>query len=249
MRRRGPEALARGWLAGDHPDLVEDVGAQVRRERQCEVGEARGEMGGSLAEGQGRGEHKAVQPLVAEHGRVVVDHSRQDAPARGARQAADLEHVAKIGGELQAQGQLRLRLAEIAQPQPLVEAILPDQPASFDMDHPLPGRLAANRGQRPIGEVGGEDDIVLADRAAQQLQRPPADAQSEARQQPRVVVEQSIAFAGDVAEGVSHNEGVALLQREQAGGRARIAGRRLRVRHHPASSRAAGRMRAFWLSR
>ena len=113
------------------------------------------------------------------------------------------------------------------------------------MDHALPRRLAADRGQGSVGEVGGEDDIVLAHRAAQQLQRPAADAQAEARQQARVIVEQAVTFAGDVAEGVGHHEGVALLEREQA--RRACADHRVGagLRHQPASSSAAGRLRAI----
>ncbi len=96
-----------------------------------------------------RGAHDAVQALVAEH-----DRSPRRPPPRGrvrARRACrprTSNMSRKSAANSSRSGSLTRALAEIAQPQPLVEPILPDQPGALDMDHPLPGRLAADRRQR-----------------------------------------------------------------------------------------------------
>jgi hypothetical protein len=79
----------------------------------------------------------------------------------------------------------------------------------------LAGGLTADRRQRRVGQIGGEEDVVRADRAAQQLERAAAHTEPEPRQEPRIVVEQAVALAGDVAERVGHDKCVALFEGEQ----------------------------------
>jgi hypothetical protein len=55
-------------------------------------------------------------------------------------------------------------------------------------------------------------DVVLSHRRAEQRGRASADQQTVMRQVPGVVVEQAIGLAQDVAVGVGHQEGVAVLQ-------------------------------------
>ena len=96
-------------------------------------------------------------------------------PRAGAARAAHLEHVAEVGGELQAQRDRHLVPAVVAQPHALVEPVLPEQARALDVDDALRRRRPADRRQRPVGEVGGEEDVVLADgaRRAATSGRPP----------------------------------------------------------------------------
>jgi hypothetical protein len=75
--------------------------------------------------------------------------------------------------------------------------------------------LAAS-GQRPIGRIAAEQDIVVADRRAQQRRRRETDRQDQARQHPGVVAEQSVRSAADVAERIRDDKRVVVLERIRA---------------------------------
>ena len=191
------------------------------------------------AEGDHGTQLQAIQTLVAQDHGVVGDDRGEHPPTHRATQAAHLEHIAEVRGELQAQRQPGRGLAVIAQPQALVEAVLPDQPGALDMNHALAGRLPADRRQRPVGEVGGEQHVVLPDRTLEQRQRPPRNAQPEAGKQAGIVVEQAIAVARDVTVAVGDHEGVAMLEREQLARRAGAVVVGFRVTHQLTSSSAS----------
>ena len=177
-----------------------------------------------LGEPDGRGAQDAVEAPVAEQDRVCADLDRQRVAARMPLGPAHLEHVAEIGGEAQAERHHDLALPVVGERQALVEPLLPQEAPALEVDDPFRCRGLAQRRQRPDGEVGGEQDIVLADHGTQERRRLPVQPQAEAGQDPGVVAEQAVAIAQDVAEGVCHQEGVAVLEREQAQRHARLAG-------------------------
>jgi hypothetical protein len=224
---RRAEAAPRGPFSGLEPDLEEEVGPATGREGQVELGGAARKARRCEGEGERGGERQAVESLVAQDDGGLGHGGGQQPPPRHASKAANLEHVAEIGGEIQPQRDARLDLGVVPEPQALVEAALPDQAGPLDMDHALPRRRPADRRQGPVGEVGPEQHAVLADRAPEQRQRPTCGAQAEAGQEPRVVVEQAVAVARDVAEGVGDDERVPVLQGEQAQRCARLARARL----------------------
>ena len=106
-------------------------------------------------------------------------------------------------------------LAVIGKGDALEQPVLPQQPDAFDMDCALRDVAAADALHRQIGEVAGEQHIVLAERGAEQRCLPAADGQPEFRQHARVVAEKAVAGAPDVAIGVGHRKTVALLEGEQ----------------------------------
>ena len=149
--------------------------------------------------------------------RIAGDDGRQDLSPRRAAGAADLEHVAEVGGEFQDQGNQRLFSAEADQAHPLVEPGPPQQAGAPDVDDGFGHRWPAQGRQGRVGQVRGEQDIVLTDRPPEQHQRLAGDAQAQPGEDPGVIVEQAVAGTMDVAVAVADEEHVAVLQDERAG--------------------------------
>ncbi len=104
----------------------------------------------------------------------------------------------------------------------LVQPLVPQEPLAFGVDHPARCCSSPGRRQRPVGAVGGEEHIVLGDGRAQQRGRVSADQQPIMREQAGVVAEQAVRDSQDVAIGVGHKEGIAILQREETVGNPRF---------------------------
>ena len=68
---------------------------------------------------------------------------------------------------------------------------------------------------RQIGQVGGEQHIVLAERRAEQRCLPAADGQPEFGEHACVVAEETVAGAAYVAIGIGNRKAIALLERKQ----------------------------------
>ena len=70
-----------------------------------------------------------------------------------------------------------------------------------------------------VGEIGGQQHVVVLNRRAQEEPASPVDEKMEPGQKPGVLVEQTLRarFSGnDVAVMVEHREGVAVFQRPRA---------------------------------
>ncbi len=80
------------------------------------------------------------------------------------------------------------------------------------MDRALRNVPAAGALHRQIGQVGGEEHIVLAERRAEQRCLPAPDGQPEFRKHSGVVTEEAVAGAADIAVGVGHGKAIALLE-------------------------------------
>ncbi len=76
----------------------------------------------------------------------------------------------------------------------LVHPVLPQKARALDM-HDALRRLAclSEGGEREIGQVGGEEDIVLRQRRAEQRGHPVADEKAEPRKHPRIVAKEPVA--------------------------------------------------------
>ena len=85
--------------------------------------------------------------------------------ALAARRTAHLEHIAKVGGEFQAQRHDQFPTPVICNRDALVQPFLPEETGAFDMDHSMRhsvGRVPA------VAEVGGEKNVVLRERSSEQ---------------------------------------------------------------------------------
>ncbi len=131
------------------------------------------------------------------------------------RRAAHFEHVAEIGGEVQRDANGRGFLAVIGKRDAFEQPVLPQQPDALDMDRALRNVAAADTLHWQVGEVAGEQHIVLAERGAEQRCLPAADRQPEFREHARVIAEEPVAGAADIAIGIGDGKTVTLLKREQ----------------------------------
>ena len=148
--------------------------------------------------------------------------------ASAARRAAHLEHVAEIGSELEAQGHGQLPAPVVGDRDAFVEPLLPEETAAFDVDHPM---------RHPVGcvpavaEIGGEKDVVLGERSAKQRGLLARHLKTEQRQHARVVDEQPVADAPDIAMRIGDDKAVFVLQGELAMRLARAGVVECRQRH------------------
>ena len=169
---------------------------------------------GRRRKGDRRSPHQAVQPLIVQADAVAGRLGVIGPAAFAARRSPHLEHVAEVGLEPQRQRDHGLAIAVVRQGQPLVHPVFPQQPRALDVDDALWRRLSFRRRQRKVGQIGREDDVVLAERSAEQRWRPVAEQQPEMRQHPGVVAKQAVAPAANVAIVVRDDEAIAMLQRK-----------------------------------
>ena len=127
---------------------------------------------------------------------------------------ANLEHVAEIRREFEMNGHHDFLARIVGEGDALVHAVLPQETRALDMHDALRCLPAVRSGQREIGEVGGEEDIVLRQRGAEQRWHPVADEKPETREHPRIVAKEPVAAAPDVAIGVGDDEAILMLERE-----------------------------------
>ena len=129
-----------------------------------------------------------------------------------------LEHVAEVGSEVEGERHHRRDLREVGEHQPLVEPLLPQQTRALDMDDAFRRFGPPSGGSGSVGEVGGEAARCPRSRCAEERRRLPSEGEAEAGQDPGVVAEKAVALTQYVAECVRHDEGVVVLQREEARG-------------------------------
>ena len=109
-------------------------------------------------------------------------------PRAGRRGAAHLEHVAEVGGELQdAAAPAPASRPKLTQAHPLVEAVLPEQAGALDVDDALPASTGPpSGGSGRLVRWAVKSDVVLADRAPEQRQRPCRRCSGGSRDRSRV---------------------------------------------------------------
>ncbi|MNQ95470.1 hypothetical protein D3C85_1110310 [compost metagenome] len=135
--------------------------------------------------------------------------------ARQSGCAAHLEDVGEVGSELEGQRQQDVLDAVVDHPHPLEQPLVPEEAPPLQMQHPRRGRSPAHGGQGPVGRMAGEEDIVLGHAGTEPRRPRPSDCQDEMRQQPRVLIEQTVCAALHIAPMVRDQKGVAVLQRHQ----------------------------------
>ncbi|MND95557.1 hypothetical protein D3C80_878150 [compost metagenome] len=176
------------------------IGAQARRR---------------FGKGQATGPQHLIQPGVAEAHPAAVHDRRMDLATRRPQGAAHLKDIGEVGAELERQRQQDVLDAVVDHPHPLEQPFVPEEAPTFQMQHPGRGRAPAHRRQGPVGRMAGEEDIVLGHAGTQPRRSRPSHGQDEVRQHPRVLIEQAVRAAFDVAPVVRHQKGVGVLERHQ----------------------------------
>jgi len=219
---RVPEgaSIRRGGI-GTRTDAQEELAPSARRQADGKVGALRLQQIGCDGKADDGGAQDAVESLVAERHARARDFGRQLRAARAASLATHLEHVAEIGAEVQADRHQGVTVAVIDQLDMLIEPLMAQEAGPLEVDDALGNRTAAQRRQRPVGQVGDEEHVVAADRGRQQRWGGASEREPQLREDTGVVVEQAVAVAEDIPIGVGNDEGVAILERVQALGRAR----------------------------
>ena len=180
-RRRRPPARAIGLLPA-RADLHIEAARAIVRQGQLEGGAGGGEGRRLLRKTDMGLAHHAIETAIGELHIACVDLGGEDFPARRAAEAAHFEHVAEVRAEIEGEGHLGGGHGEIREGDPLIHAVGVDEPLALDVDHPFLQRLGAQRRQRSVRQVGGEDHIVLTQRRAEQHRRLAANGQPPARE-------------------------------------------------------------------
>ena len=166
-RRRRPPAGAIGFLPL-WADLHIEAARAIVWESQLEGGAGGGEGRRLLGETDMSLAHHAIQAAIGELHVGGVHLCGEDFAARRSAESAHLEHVAKIRAEIEGEGHLGGGHGEIGEGDPLIHAVGVDEPLALDVDHPFLQGLGAQRRQGAVGQVGGEDHIVLTEGGAEQ---------------------------------------------------------------------------------
>ena len=130
--------------------------------------------------------------------------------------AAHLEHVAEVGAKGESDRELDRVRVVVEQPEPLVQAVVVQEPIAADADRARLGHdfAAVGTDQRVVGELQVAHEVELA-RCGQQGQPRARDVQLEQAQVPRVAVVQAVAFEVeglDVAGAVGDEEDLTFFE-------------------------------------
>src|SRR5215471_15453055 len=116
--------------------------------------------------------------------------------------ATHFENVGKIGSKPETHRCRDPARAVMRQGKAFIHPAFPEKSRTLDVDDTLGRHAAAKLWKRTIGNVGVEENIVLADTGAQERRCRTADREREPRQQARVVEEKAVAVAGDISHRV-----------------------------------------------
>ena len=169
MRARGGAAkplFAR--LLTRRPNFEIKLERRAMRERENEIDVICADVRGFLRKTNRRAPKKAVKPTISEIDAVGVNLRREHFPSHGAADAAHLEHVAKICVESEFNRNLGVDLGEIGERNALEHLRIPDQARALDVNDALWHGPPPERRQWTIGKIRDEENVVVADRGAQQ---------------------------------------------------------------------------------
>ena len=185
-------------------------------ERQLEYRLAHLEPGWRGRELDDRAADVTREPIVGERDRMPrMDRCRRPA-ARRALVAAHLEQIGEVGLELPGEADRVAAMVEVTHGQAFIDPRLPNELRAHDMDRVLRQTQAPGRIEKVgIGQVGGQERVVVLDDRAEQ-QRPTAvDQKLQAGEVARVLVVDALGaarYGHHVAVMIEHAEGVAVLE-------------------------------------
>ena len=223
-RRRGFTRPLGAGRAGIGPvrladDADEEGGLGPRLQLDHELGLARFERVGLGPEMQGGGAHDLVEAGVAElHLRLAAPLDGAPAPVRAIR-APDLEQVAVIGIEGDADAQPPPPGVVVAQANPVVAGALEQELGALEGDQLAGDRGLVARIEPDVGrgEIDAERPVVVLDRRGQHHRPLVLDGEGEARKVARVLEVEALRprIPADIAVAVEHGEGLAVFQGAQ----------------------------------
>ncbi len=206
------QPLARQLLVA--ADLREQHAASARRQRQRETRLPRIQPIRRRLEPQRSGAPPVVEPGIGKLDGVGRNVGAVGgAPARAMR-AAYLEQIGEIGAEADLQREALVAVGEVAHGETLVARAIPQEFRAANVDQVVL-EIDAVLVQRGIGEVAGEQGVVVARAGAEQDWPRPGEHHLEARQVSRVPVVQPLDEAlarHDIAVAVEHAERIAVLE-------------------------------------
>ncbi len=185
------------------------------RHLHLEGGVTRRELARRRREENVRDARDAVERGVVEAHGIVAARAGGHAAARVPLEAAHFEQVGEVRIEVEVDLQPQRFLTEVAQPQGLVAATIPEELGAREM-HRVLGQLEhlTARDVR-VGEVDVEHRVVGAHGRAQQQRAAFLDGELEAREMPRVLVVKAQGIAattGEIAVVVEQRKGIAMFQ-------------------------------------
>ena len=157
----------------------------------------------------------AVEALVVEFDRRAAVERGTLLAAACAPHPAHLEQIEKVARERKRERQLDALLAEITHAEPLMRRAVPEENAANDVDGVLRQDQFVVEIDVGIGEVDGENDIVVPHVRAEQQRLQAVELELEARQMAGVAVEHPVLPGrerADVAGTVEYGEGVPVLE-------------------------------------
>ena len=157
-----------------------------------------------------------VEPPVDQCNLGIPGNLRDRYASPRALQAAHLEQVCEIAGEVERQRDIDLAVGVVLQSKPMINRTSPDKQRANDMQHILRQDEIAIEVNIRVGQVDGQDGIVVADIRAQQQQLHSVQQHLEARKVAGVLKEDAVRSArrrSDVGMTIQHRETVAVFER------------------------------------
>ena len=177
-------------------------------------------IGGDLGRRQGEFQpglaQDAVEPLVGQHRRVGLDVPPLPA-AVFALDPAHFEDVGEIGFEQEGQVQAQLGIQIAQNPGAAIERAVPQEQRAEGVDRAARNDAVAADRDVGIGEVDGDEGVVLLHRRGQQQRPLVAKVELVVGQHAGPAMINPLLAAADragVAIAVEHRERVAVLQRQ-----------------------------------
>lgn len=186
--------------------------AGLRRQLDRIIGPIGRELIGCRRE---RNTHIALDTIKADIAQAHVGsaHARCiGCAALRAAQAAHFEHVLEVAGERDGKRHTRIGRTVVRERDGLVQHRTRKNAHPLHVNDAFARTFAADGRQGTIREVRGEGCIVLADVAGKQRRRPPAEGQPQLGQRARVVDEEAVVEAVDIAQRIVDDERIARFE-------------------------------------
>ena len=158
-----------------------------------------GKLGRRRIEGDRRAARLAVEPAIGEDDAVVSGHLRRRGAAPRPAEPADFEQVGEVVAEADGEREADGTVAEIAQRQPLIRGVAPEIGRALDVQQVLVQDDVSVDVVVGIGEIDGEQRVVVTQVRAEKQQRLPVHQQLELRKVAGVAVEQTLRAADRAA--------------------------------------------------
>jgi len=190
-------------------------GRLLRLELEAEARGGLGQVEGGRLAAEAQAPGDPVQPPVAQLGPVGPGRQAQGLARALPAHPAHLEDVREVGLEGQGQDEVDLLQAVVGDPERLVAGPLVQEGGAEDVDQPTRQEAVLANLDVGIGEVHGEEDVVVPDRGAEQKGAHAGQPELQPGEESGPVVVEPLlpqAQGDDVARVVEDGEGVPVLE-------------------------------------